>query len=298
MVPLSFGENLRKGSSAVRFKKDANGGNFSKNDEHLHSLKQYEPYKKGFPNRWGKAAHHLIPIGSLSGTKRIRKYLDKGRSYVSCDAGYGINGSQNGVWLISSGSKRWDTGMQGTAKNKKEDFKKMLEDDGIEIKKDENGIEALYKSLADDMRDEESEDPSGAREFLFATMQVYQRQFHDGDHASYSDFVDLILKKVISNIFWLRFNCRKNGKCKDKSRSPLAPHQVVDRLNHISDRLRQHLACPALDWRDPIFTSKLSRLYAKHVKERKANGLADPAYDFNQMNFVEKMAIQLGKGER
>lgn len=98
----AFHDNISGGVRSARAKQNANGD--FENDLSTIGGVPKPTSNVAFPNDWGWAAHHLIPVGALNKNKLMR-YLDKGKkgSEVSCNVGYNVNGVKNGVWLIGSG---------------------------------------------------------------------------------------------------------------------------------------------------------------------------------------------------
>lgn len=251
-----MGENLRTGVPTIRFKKTA-AGDYT-NDTSPIKAKYPPKNDKGFPNDWGWAAHHLIPVGSLK-SHPLRKYLDAGYSgtKVSCHAGYDVNGVTNGKWLIGSAK------MQAELKDEQimSMVKSECERHGIKVG------DSLYSSLSKDAK-QKSGDNLGFKEWLFATMLHYKLQFHDSHSATdgYNDFVKEILNKVKANLKRLDKQCIGGSKCKAAGKKPMAPHRISRRLDYISGRLDRYLSCSPGTWHSPIFTSEFSRMLAEKIQ--------------------------------
>ncbi len=251
-----MGENLTNGVPTIRYKK-TDTGNFENNTTPIKP--KYPPRDKSFPNDWGWAAHHLIPVGSLK-DHALRNYLDKSAnaSEVSCNAGYDVNGVTNGKWLIGSSE------MQKSLKDDswvRSEVIRTCEGHGIEVG------ESLYSTLSGNAKTN-SEDKVGFKEWLFATMIHYQLQFHDSHSATdgYNDFVKEILNKVEANLKRLNEKCPGGDDCKTAGKKPKAPHRITHRLDDISRRLEGYLSGPPENWHDPIFTSEFSRMLAEEVQ--------------------------------
>ena len=157
------------------------------------------------------------------------------------------------MWLIASYS-----GMQKTLKAPEIEaqVRQAMERAGIAVKADQS----LYSALSADAKSA-CEDSLGFREYLFATMQKYGRQFHDS-HGPYEDFVEGVLNKVRANLVRQKRSCLSEQKCKDDSKKPMAPHRISRRLDHISRRLGQNLVGDASNWKNPLFTSAFAKMYA------------------------------------
>lgn len=250
-----MGTNVTSGVPTIRFRRE----NWDFKSDTTAIDGKFPPHDKSFPNDWGWAAHHLIPVGSLKAHK-VRKFLDKAYdgSKVSCDAGYNVNGVTNGKWLIGSGQLQ-----AALIKDKYviEAVKRECKRAGIKIGK------SVYSSLSDDVK-QNPEDHLGFREWLFATMLHYRLQFHDSHSVTdgYNDFVKEILNKVNANLKRLREQCPGGSKCKDAGEKPKAPHRIARRLDHISGRLNGLLEGPPSAWKQPVFTSEYCRMLAVEVQ--------------------------------
>lgn len=248
----AFGDNVRNGVRSARAKQNANGDY----EDDLSTISGVpEPASNVvFPNDWGWAAHHLIPVGTLKKHRLIR-YLDKqaNGSVVSCNAGYNVNGVNNAVWLIGSGKK------QAKLKNSK-NIVRLLRRAGIKQK----GKQTAYSAMSKDAK-ENPLDPMAFRANLFATMEIYARQFHDS-HDPYDDFVAMSLNKINANLWARKLICRIDESCKDKKEKPKAPHQIAARLDDISERLKNHLLGHAKQWKNPVFTSAYAKMFATEVQ--------------------------------
>jgi len=260
-----FGRNLALGEPTIRFR-CTDDGNFIENTATITA--QFPPENvPGEPNEWGWAAHHLIPVATLR-EHNITKYFDKGKKVVFCNVGYNVNGVTNGLWLIAS----YGEGMQGKLKRNEDGEETWvvsmvldsIKQAGIAIKKKPgtNKYESIYTTLSRDARED---DLLGFREYLFHTMKIYKRQFHDA-HGEYDKCVKLALDKIYTNIKRDRMSCLKTGGCKNPKK-PMAPHHVAHRLDGMSLRLKDKLNRPASLWKRPFVTSIFSLMYADEVRK-------------------------------
>jgi hypothetical protein len=251
-----MGDNLKNGVPTICYKK-TDAGNFENNTDPIDPKKPRPSDDDAFPNDWGWAAHHLIPVGSLK-HHPLREYLEKDKK-VSCDAGYNVNGAPNGKWLIGSAE------MQANLKDDwvKSEVKKSSEKAGI------NMGDSLYSSLSSDAKKK----PADALEFkkwVFDTMFHYKLQFHDSHSNTdgYNDFVTKLLNKVTANLERWNEQCPGGSKCKAAGKKPKAPHRITHRLDHISQSLDKYLSGAPDGWRSPIFTSEFSRMFADEFKKK------------------------------
>lgn len=254
-----MGSCMTSGEPTIRFEK-TDSGDIENNTTPI--TPKYPPSNdKAFPNDWGWAAHHLIPVGSLK-SHNLRKYLDKdySGSKVSCNAGYNVNGVTNGKWLIGSAK------LQAVLKDSDiiEIVTRECERHGIKIGK------SLYSSMSKDAR-EQLKDSLNFKDWLFGTMLHYKLQFHDSHSASdgYNDFIKQILNKVKVNLKRLNNECPGGSQCKKAGKKPMAPHRISRRLDFISGRLDGYLSGSPKTWHNPIFTSSFSKKLAEQVQSKK-----------------------------
>ena len=250
-----MGGCMTSGTPTIRYRRE----NHDYKDDATPIDATYPPRDSSFPNEWGWAAHHLIPVGSL-GSHKLRKFLDKSHSgsFVACDVGYDVNGVTNGKWLVGSAKLQADLKDESII----EAVKRECERAGIKV-----GTKSVYSALSADAR-QGSEDRLGFKEWLYATMLHYQVQFHDSHSATdgYNDFVKSILNKVWENLRRLHQRCPGGSKCKKAGKKPMAPHRIARRLDYISGRLGRYLEGPPTTWRRPLFTSELSLMLAEEIQ--------------------------------
>jgi len=99
--------------------------------------------------------------------------------------------------------------------------------------------------------------------YAFAAMASSDplRQFHDR-HAAYSRYVVKVLNKINEKLSEKeKPGCGKKycGGSKTKKFDP--PEGLVERLNDVALRLKEHLCCAPRGWKKPIITSRFAWMY-------------------------------------
>ncbi len=188
------------------------------------------------------SAHHLTPAEAALPKSALIEYVKEG-DVVDGDIGYDVNGSENGVWLPAhhalSSNMPTLAGASGPSKYG------ALSKEGDESA---SNIVDLYTR---------------------AVMDKTNRQFHDA-HEDYSDFVVKTLDKIHVDI--LLFESKDCDDCKSNSGKLPAPHQLVGRLNGVSQRVETHLLGGPMGWKDPLFTSPHAKAYKADTMALMARG--------------------------
>ena len=202
-----FGEKVEKGVSTV-LRTDAKGDQYKvpsaqrKPDWHLPKMKVKiggKDYNVGFQ------PHHLIPVGVIKKHKIRFMLKTRTKFNLCCNVGYGVNGSENGVWLPGSHKvDNWKSLTDQTQMQYMIAASKVL--DGAQ-----GGVGDEYKS---------------------------PRQFHTA-HKDYLSFVTGLLSKHYKDIEQRKIACKvcnpKKGSPPEKNKPPIP---LLGVLNAISFRLR------------------------------------------------------------
>jgi hypothetical protein len=189
-------------------------------------IKYIHPLAGELDGRLRTNAHHLIPgDASLNPHPKIKKYITAGNT-VDADIGYGVNHQNNGVWLPSY-PHDFETLKDKEAPVKWSEMTKVYPDQQFDI-----AVQAMEKA---------------------------QHQFHDA-HPDYSDFASQCLDKICEKLLNSGCQC---PNAKKKGKPWPAPFALVGRLDGISGRLRNLLSGLKYNWKDPVFTSRHAKQWAK-----------------------------------
>jgi hypothetical protein len=104
------------------------------------------------------------------------------------------------------------------------------------------------------------------KEYAFAAIRVWQRQFHDA-HEQYSTKVLEALDKLYDKLelgetAWCEEKAKK-AKPKPEERQNL--YAIVNRLHTISARLARMLKFPVSEWKSNIYTSRFSQQFMNEL---------------------------------
>jgi len=238
-----YKQNMAKGKSTCQWK--ASGKDFQ-SAEHITAEKPMP-----MQNDWGWSVHHLIPLKSFKDS-RIKKLIEASEGEVRCQAGYGINGVENGAWLIYFSEMIKSLKEKGGIGDAVAD---SMQQAGV------SGSGSLYTQLS--RSGQTPEDPMEFRAYIYEVMRVEGCQFHNA-HGGYIESVKNALEKLYEELDKDKTFCIETDRCKkSKSQKPAAPHLIVLRLNAISRRLETKLTGEPSTWHEPWFVSEFARMLAK-----------------------------------
>jgi hypothetical protein len=209
----SFGANVQNGVSTV-LRTDAKGEQYKVPSAQRNPRRHLSNMKvkiAGKSHGVGFQAHHLIPVSVIK-RHQIRLMLKTGTRFnLCCNVGYGVNGSENGVWLPAMHEVgEWSSWTEQTQMQYMVAASKVLE--GATISKKE-------------------------REYEFKSP----RQFHM-THKDYLSFVTGQLTKHCTDINDKTSKCPtcnpKQGNAPEKNKPPI---RLLGVLNALSFRLRGYL---------------------------------------------------------
>jgi hypothetical protein len=208
----SFGSNVEGGVSTV-LRTDAKGSQYKVSSAQRNPRWNLPGMKVKLGNKShgaGFQAHHLIPVSVIK-RHEIRLMLKTGTRYkLCCNVGYGVNGSENGVWLPAMHEVAEWSGWTD-----RKQMRYMVLASKVLDGHSDKGIEDEFKS---------------------------PRQFHM-THTDYLSFVAGQLSKHNMNLLAKKDKCKtcnppNNGSPPDKNKPPI---RLLGLLNAVSFRLRKYL---------------------------------------------------------
>jgi len=238
------------------------------------------------------AAHHLIPAqASLRGSNLV-VYLYKGSATFNApgkkgstvtkgggklkkNAGYDVNGSQNGVWLPGPYALRKSADAAASAVPRVRALRgkeKPIPVVSIAMVEDPEAEDQPPSGLG------EAGEPGGAKKignrkvpyyllYTISAMRQTVKQYHDA-HPAYSKFVLDCLNAIAEelNEFAYEGACKQCPKRKPSDKLP-PPYNLVVRLNDVSTRLCNYLKGLPSGWVPNIYTSAMSVEFGKVINQ-------------------------------
>jgi len=181
-------------------------------------------------NRLRTNAHHLIPAdASFNPHPKIKTLLEDGAE-IKGNVGYGVNHKKNGHWLPSY----------------PEDYQ------ATNVKT----VPITWGDMTDQY-------PDMQHRITVLAMRRTKRQFHDS-HPDYSSFVSKCLDKICEKVIATAGKHTCKTPIEPLAKPWPAPYALTNRLDGLSERLRNLLSGSPKSWRNPIFTSSHARQY--HVQ--------------------------------
>ncbi|MHC4216007.1 MAG: AHH domain-containing protein [Planctomycetota bacterium] len=188
---------------------------------------------------YSRSAHHLIPGNASLRDSNLMAFIKKGDKIFG-DIGYDVNGAENGIWLPTHAALSTEMA-EG----------KLLPGEDEAMK---------YAALTKKVEEDGQENPYFAtfqQRYTFNIMKKTNRQFHDA-HPDYNIFVSKVLEKINVNLINISSGCKECKKVKSPDGKLPPYHQLVNRLNSVSSRLRPLLLGSPVSWRPPVFTSRFA----------------------------------------
>jgi hypothetical protein len=242
-------------------------------DINLRVVPGQEQPVKGHTYHLTCAAHHCIPAQASLKNHDLLQYmcsknagspLKGGSTYkgkVWANVGYDVNGSQNGIFLPGNYAVTGNTGAGWTSDMDADDEVPAPGSPTFVVMslKGENGV-ISYDN----------------RKWMYVSKAVHKvpGQFHDS-HPDYSNFVKGVLTKIWEDYEKLykddpdvNVNCDKN-KCQElrqkiKDKGKPTPFGLVDRLNKVSDKLKNYLN--GTSWSITLYTSNWGKAYIEAMR--------------------------------